>query len=182
MRLRPSVFQILCLAAIAGLTPALPSGAQQRSAPPAAAPAARQPSPAALLMARQIIEMKGATTTFDPVITGVIEYHRNLLMETNPNLSGAIRDVAAKMVAEMQSRRVELQQDLASAYAQHFTEQELRDALAFYKTPLGNKLITVEPQAMDAAMKRADEWSRKFAVEVVDKMRAEMKKRGHNLI
>jgi hypothetical protein len=82
----------------------------------------------------------------------------------------------------MEPRRVELRQTLARTYAQHFTEQELKDAIAFYRTPLGKKLVTEEPKAMEETMKSADAWSRKFAEEVVAKLRAELKKKGLNVI
>jgi hypothetical protein len=140
------------------------------------------PSAAAVQMAREIIALKGATTTFDPLIPGVIEFHRNVLIQTNPNLSRDIEQVAAKLLNDLQGRRVELQQQLATAYAEHFTEQELRDAIAFYRTPLGKKLVSEEPKAMEETMKAADTWSKKFADEVVAKLREEMKKRGLNVI
>jgi uncharacterized protein len=150
--------------------------------PGAASAQQTAPSPAALMMAREIIEMKGAMTTFDPLIRGVIEYHRNIMIQTNPNLAGEIEKVAAQMINDLQGRKVEMQQELAKTYAQHFTEQELRDALAFYHTPLGRKLLAQEPKAMEETMKAADTWSKKFADEVVAKMREEMRKRGHNVI
>jgi uncharacterized protein len=179
MKLRFSVPRLV-IAAAASVALVAAAAAQQK--PAQQQQQQRAPSPAALLMAQEIIAMKGATTTFDPLVVGVIEYHRNLLIQTNPNLTRPLQEVAAKLVQELQPRRIELQQDLARAYASHFTEQELRDALAFYKTPLGKKLVSEEPKAMEAAMKRADEWSRNFAEEVVQKMRSEMQKRGHNLI
>jgi len=49
-------------------------------------------------------------------------------------------------------------------------------------TPLGKKLISEEPKALEASMKAADDWSRRFAIEVDAKFRAEMQKRGHNLM
>lgn len=171
MNLRRS-FCKLGLAAIASVAIATLAGAQQKPAP----------SPAALLMAKELIDMKGATKTFDPVVTGVIAYHTDVMIQTNPNLATPLREVATKLSAELQSRRIELQQDLARVYAQHFTEQELRDALAFYRTPLGKKLIAEEPKAMEAAMQRAEEWSSTFAEEVIAKIRAEMTKRGFTLI
>jgi hypothetical protein len=140
------------------------------------------PSAQAIQMAKQIIELKGSTTAFDPVVNGVIEYHRNLLIQSNPNISQAIEQVAAKMMNDLQSRKLELQQQLARSYAENFTEQEMKDALAFYSTPLGKKLITTEPKAMEDAMKAADSWSRTFAEEVVVKMREELRKRGLNVI
>ena len=140
------------------------------------------PSAAAIQMAKEIIALKGATSTFDPLIPGVIEYHRNIMIQSNPNLSRDIEQVATKLISDQQGRRVELQQSLAISYAQHFTEQELREAIAFYRTPLGKKLVSEEPKAMEETMKAADIWSKKFADEVVAKLREEMRKRGHNVI
>src|SRR6476620_6432849 len=110
--------------------------------PGAASAQQTAPSPAALMMAREIIEMQGAMTTFDPLIRGVIEYLRTIMIQTNPNLASENEKVAGKLTADLQGRKVELQQELSKAYAEHFTEQELREALAFYRTPLGKKLIT----------------------------------------
>lgn len=140
------------------------------------------PTPAATQLAKEIIALKGATTTFDPLIAGVIEYHRNILIQTNPNLSREIEQVAAKLTVDLKNRRVELQEQLAQTYASHFSEQELRDAVAFYRTPLGQKLVSEEPKAMEETMQAADAWSKKFADEVVAKLREELKKRGHNVI
>ena len=166
--------RLLCAAGVLNVTFAGPLTAQQKPAPAS--------SPAALLMAKEIIDLKGAGTAFDPLVTGVIEYHRNLLIQTNPNLARQIEQVAQQLLTEMQPRKVELQQQLARTYAQHFTEPELKDAIAFYRTPLGKKLITEEPKAMEETMKAADTWSRKFAEEVVAKLRAELKKKGLNVI
>ena len=112
----------------------------------------------------------------------MIEYHKNFFMQTNPNLAKDLDAVAAKLAKEFEPRRAEMQQQLTQIYASHFTEQELKDALAFYKSPLGRKLIVEEPKALEEAMKAADDWSKKFAAEVDAKFRAEMKARGHNMI
>jgi hypothetical protein len=79
------------------------------------------------------------------------------------------------------ARRGEIHTEIARAYAAQFTEPELRQILAFYKTPLGKKLIDAEPKAIDGAAKRVDAWSAKFADEVMNQMRAELRKKGHPL-
>lgn len=142
----------------------------------------KAPSPVQLMMAKELIELKGAAKAFDPLLAGVIEYHKSFFLQNNPNLSQDLNAVAQKLVADLAPRKAEMQQEIARIYAEHFTEQELRDALAFYKTPLGQKLISEEPKVLDESMKAADDWSRKFAEEVVAKFRAEMKARGKNLM
>jgi hypothetical protein len=173
------------LSAVAVLAIALsgagPSGvalAQQQAAQPA------QPkiTPTAMLLAKELVDLKGAAAAYDPLVVGVIEYHKNFYLQNNPNLSKDLNEVAQKLAGDLAPRKVEMQQEITRIYASHFTEQELKDALAFYKSPLGQKIIAEEPKALEETLKAADDWSRKFAIEVDTKFRAEMQKRGKNLI
>lgn len=172
----------LGLAVLLGVAWTAAAGAQQRPAPPPVAQQTHAPTPAALLIAKEIIDLKGATTTFDPIIPGVVRFHKDLLIQTNPNISRDIEQVAAKILNEIQGRKTELQQMLARNYAMRFSEQELREVLAFYRSPLGKKLVKEEPLALEDAMKSVDDWSHKLADEVSAKLRAELKKRGLNVI
>lgn len=174
---------IHALCAAAALAIAMPTLAQAQQRPPAAAAApAGQPksSPTAMLLAKELIDLKGAASAYDPLVNGVIEYHKNFYLQTNPTLQRDLNQVAQKLADDLSPRKAEMQQELTRIYAAHFTEQELKDALAFYKTPLGKKLIAEEPKALEESMKAADDWSRQFATEVDAKFRAEMQKRGHN--
>jgi hypothetical protein len=162
--------RVLCAAAALSLTFAVSASAQSK------------PTPAALLLAKELIQLKGASAAYDPLVAGVIEYHKNLFMQTNPNLAKDLDVVAAKLLKEMEPRKVEMQQILTRIYATHFNEQELKEILAFYRSPIGKKLVAEEPKAMEESMKAADDWSKKFAEEVAAKFRSEMKARGHNMI
>ena len=71
--------------------------------------------------------------------------------------------------------------NVARAYASHFTEAELKEILAFYKSPVGKKVIEQEVKALEQSMGAAQQWAAKLSDEVVTKIRAEMKKKGHNL-
>ena len=51
-------------------------------------------------------------------------------------------------------------------YATRFTEQELKEMLAFYKSPLGKKLIAEEPAFVDRTMSAAQDWAIKLNEEV----------------
>jgi uncharacterized protein len=71
--------------------------------------------------------------------------------------------------------------ETARLYAVRFSEQELKDALAFYKSPVGRKLIAEEPGIAEQSLKWTSAWADKLSEEIVAKMRAEMKKRGHEI-
>ncbi len=143
--------------------------------------AQQAPSAAAIETAKEIIALKGGDSLFGAIIPGVIEQGKAMFEQQNPALGKDLSTVAAKLRTELGPRMAEVNVEVAKAYAGHFTEAELKDILAFYKSPLGRKMIAEEPKALQEAVVFAQEWSRKFSDEVVAKMRQEMKKMGHDL-
>jgi uncharacterized protein len=142
---------------------------------------AQQPSATALATAKELITAKGATAIFDPVVVGVIEQAKSVLLRTNPMLSKDLNEVANKLRGDYAPRSVEILNDTARIYATRFTEQELKDVLAFYKSPLGQKLLAEEPRILDEGMRNAQTWANKLSEEVIGRIRVEMKKRGHEI-
>ncbi len=145
-----------------------------------AAPA-QQVSPSSLAAARELIEAKGVMTMFDPLIPGVVETVKGTFLRTNTSLSKELNEVAGQLRNELASKRSEVLDEFAKAYAEHFSEQELRAILAFYRTPAGRKVISEEPKILDQGMGRVQAWADKLAEDVVVRFRVEMRKRGHNL-
>jgi hypothetical protein len=146
-------------------------------------PAARaqQPSAASIQLAKQVIAIKGATATFTPLIAGVVEQAKILFLQQNPGLAKDLNEAAAKIRADLQPRFSEISDEVVRLYATNFTEQELKDILAFYQSPAGKKMLTAEPNIIESSMAFAGNWANKLSEEVVPKMRDEMKKRGHAL-
>jgi uncharacterized protein len=142
---------------------------------------AQQPSATAMTTAREIIKTTGATMLFNPLIPGVIEQAKNLFLQQNPSLNKDLNEIAVKLRTDLAPRFDELVNEVAKLYATHFTEPELRDLLAFYKTPVGMKLITEQPKIGEEGLKFAQDWATNLSDQVIAKMRDELKKRGHAL-
>ena len=142
---------------------------------------AQQPSAATVALAREVIMTKGANVMTDPLVRGVIESVKNSFVPTNPNLTRELNDVAATLHKELDGKSSEVIDQMARAYATRFTEQELKDLLVFFKTPLGQKYIREEPNALEDGLKRAQQWADAFAETVMARMRSEMQKKGHPL-
>ena len=70
---------------------------------------------------------------------------------------------------------------MAQIYANEFTEQELKDLVTFYKSPLGQKLIASEPRAIQFSMSYMNPWAQNFSEVVNGAFRAEMRKRGKEI-
>lgn len=147
----------------------------------AANPPGAQPSPQAMALAKELILLKGGQQMFGAVVPGVIESTKDVFLPTNPNLSKPLGEVSAQLKSEFASKSDELMNEVAKVYATHFTEQELKEAVAFYKTALGKKLLAEEPVAIEAGFTRAKQWANDFSGQVMTRMRAEMKKKGYDL-
>jgi len=142
---------------------------------------AQNPTAGAVAAARELIQAKGGAAMFEPAVPGVVESTKNSFLPTNPNLSRELNDVAAQLRREYEAKKAELVYEVAIVYAKHFTEQELKDLVVFYRSPLGQKMLKEEPAALDESFKRAQDWTIEFVDVVMTRFRAEMKKRGHQL-
>jgi hypothetical protein len=142
---------------------------------------AQQPSATAMATAKELITVKGATSLYEPLVPGVIEQAKSVFLQGNPTLGKDLNEVAAKLRAEYASRSAEVVNDVAMLYASRFTEQELKDVLAFYKSPLGRKMMKEEPDILDQSMRNAQTWANRLSEEIFMKIRVEMKKRGHDI-
>ena len=142
---------------------------------------AQQPSINAILLAREIIVVKGGSSLYQPMITDVIDRAKGVLLQTNPMVGKDLNEVAVKLKSDSAPRVGELVNEAAKMYAARFTERELKDALAFYKSPLGQKIIVEEPAILDQSVAFTQTWVSKFSEQILAQMRTEMKKRGHDL-
>jgi hypothetical protein len=146
-----------------------------------AARAQQGPSPAALAAAKELVSLKGGAAMFDPLIPGVIESVKNQFIPTNPQLTKPLNDVAAVLHKEYAAKRAEMLDLVSQIYAKHFTEQELKDIVAFYRTPSGKKMIAQEPAAIKESLDAAQQWANDFSDVVLQRFRAERQKKGIKL-
>ena len=147
----------------------------------AGAAKAQQPSAAALASARELMDLKGVKSLVEPVVVGVIEQTKGTILQTNPGLTKDLDEVSAQLRNEYQPRVAEMTNEIVQLYAQRFSEQELKEAIGFYKSAAGKKMLAEEPRILDATYARLQQWAIRFQDEVMTRVRAEMKKRGHNL-
>jgi hypothetical protein len=164
-----AAFVTLALIAIA--KPALAQAPAQRPAP----------SPASILIAKQILEIKGVQQIYQPLVRGVIEKAKNQFMQTNFMYAKDLNEIAAKLERDYAPKVNEVVDASARIYASHFTEAELKELLTFYQSPVGRKAIVEEAKALDESLAYAGEFGDNFSGEVIARMREEMKKRGHDI-
>jgi hypothetical protein len=152
---------------------AVPAMAQQ-AAPPKA-------SPAAIAAAKEILTIKNAGAMYAGAVPGLVEKTKGALTQQNLNYQKDLNEVAPIVAQQLAGRQNEIGDGMAQIYAGEFTEQELKDLVTFYKSPLGKKLIEAEPRAIGLSMAFMNSWAQNFSETVMGAFRAEMRKRGKEI-
>jgi uncharacterized protein len=170
---------VLKIVPAACLAVALALGAGPAAAQRQAAPAA--PSPGSIAAAREILTLKHASAMYANAVPGMVEKVKATLIGQNLNYQKDLNELAPIVAKQLAGREQEIGDGMVGVYAGEFTEQELKDLVTFYKSPLGQKLITNEPKAIDLSMQVMNAWAQNFSEVVASAFRAEMKKRGKEM-
>ena len=170
-----SLSRILSAAGLAlGLAlTAAPVGAQ--------APAAKPASPAALAAAKEILVMKNVGVMYANAVPGLVDRTKGTLTQANINYQKDLNEVALIVAKNLAGREKEIGDGMAQIYTNEFSEQELKDLVTFYKSPLGTKLLATEPRAIQFSMSYMNQWAQQFAEVINAAFRTEMKKRGKEI-
>ena len=125
--------------------------------------------------------MKNASAMYANAIPNLVQQTKDTLLQSNLNYQKDLNEVAVIVAQKMAGREKEIGEGMASVYANEFTEQELKDLVTFYKSPLGQKLLTAEPRAIQLSMSYMNQWAQLFSETVNGEFRAEMRKRGKEI-
>jgi hypothetical protein len=153
----------------------LPAGAQT---PP---PPLKDASPAAIAAATELLTMKNASAMYAQAVPNVVAQTKDALLRENLMYQKDLNEVAVVVAQKLAGRQNEIGEGMAKIYANQFTEQELKDLVVFYKSPLGQKLLSTEPKAIQLSMAYMNKWGQVFAEAVNEQFRIEMKKRGKDI-
>jgi uncharacterized protein len=151
----------------------IPAAAQTAAPPP--------PTAAAIAAAKEILLMKNADAMFTSIVPNVVEKTKVALVQSNLNYQKDLGEVALIVAKNLAGRQSEIIGGMAQVYALQFTEQELKDTVTFYKTPLGQKVLAAEPKAIQATMSFVNQWAQQFSAVANEQFRAEMHKRGKDI-
>ncbi len=164
------ILSAACLALGLALT-GLPAGAQQP----------KPPSAAAIAAAKEILAMKKAGAMYATAVPNIVQQTKDQLLQSNLNYQKDLNEVAVIVAQKLAGREKEIGEGMATIYANAFTEQELKDLVTFYKSPLGQKLLAAEPGAIQSSMTYMNQWAQQFSEAVNGEFRAEMRKRGKQI-
>ena len=171
-----SVVRIMSVAGLVfGLALAgLPASAQQ-------APPLKPASPGAIAAAKEILTLKNASAMYAAAVPNIVHQTKDSLLQANLNYQKDLNEVEVIVAQTLAGKEKEIGDGMAQIYASEFSEQELKDLVTFYKSALGQKLLSAEPRAIQFSMSFMNQWAQTFAETTNAQFRAEMRKRGKQI-
>jgi hypothetical protein len=119
-------------------------------------------APQRVALAKQVMELSGATKLYD-------NYDKNLdtmlvqLRQSMPNLDDATAaDIKKMAVEEFNASKPEMIEGTATIYARHFSERDLKALVAFYKSDAGQHFTTELPAVMTESMQLMAPFNKRF--------------------
>ena len=162
----------LAAASLALLLAAGPVFAQQAAAP--------QPSAAQLSLAREVAIGTGMTRSFDAMAEPLLGQLQQMNV-TRPEIQQDLNQVVEILRPEVELQKQQMVNTASRIFAERFTEAELKDIVAFYKSPTGQKFVEQQPLVLDDIVRELSTWTQNVSEYIMVRARAEMAKKGHQL-
>jgi hypothetical protein len=164
-----------------GARPPQPAPAPAPTAPTVpTAPAQPEPTAGHLALAREVITLTGGLSTVDALIPAFSEEIKRQAV-TRPELTKDLNEVLTSLEPEMELQRQRGLNTVSRTYTKWLSEPEMREVIAFFKTPAGAKYIKVQPDLVDDVVNELQLWSQEASEYAMVRVRAEMGKRGHQM-
>ena len=157
--------------------PAVGVGAVQANTP-AIAPA---PTPEHLAKARQLILATGISRSFQIIIPEFMDQIGNTLTQARPELVHDMSAVLDGLRPEFDKQSDEMVDLSAHIYANLLSEKDIDSILSFFDSEAGKRYVGAQPLFLNQLVSGMQAWQQKIAVNMMARVRQEMKKKGHDL-
>jgi len=148
---------------------------------PAAAQPAAAPTPDALAAARELVQVARAADQLKLILPSIIQALKPAVVQGRPEVERDFDAFAPALLDNMSARLPEFADEIVLIYARNFTPGEMREMTAFYRTPVGQKLLEKLPTVTQESMRAGQAWGQRIGAEVQNRMIEELRKRGHNI-
>jgi uncharacterized protein len=176
---------VFCLAFLAAPVVAASGSRAQQAAPNTrpgqAGPAPTTPSPSHLAAARALVIACGMSRSFSIIIPQFMHQIGSSLTQTRPELTHDLNAVLAGLKPEFDKQADEMVDIAAQIYVKQMSEQDLKAAVAFFESPAGKKYVETQPAFLTEVVTAMQGWQGKISTDMMSRVRAEMKKKGHEL-
>lgn len=146
-----------------------------------AAPSGRadQLDPVAVAKAKEMLAVSRQLQTLDAILVPISQSMEGLLERANPGREKDVREFMLKYyLPEVHKRLPEIGDLMAEVWVRYFTAAELDQLIAFYKSDIGQKVVSLQPRLFQDGMQLGTDWGERIGREALLKMEPELKNRG----
>lgn len=142
---------------------------------------AQEVPPEELAMARKYIDLTDRGAVFETTVVEVgIDTMRQIVTQ-NPEISEQTNTVIGEVIKEYNGRKGDLLDQFARVYAIYFTMEELTAIVAFYESPVGQKLAQANADLNTDIRRVLQVYTNNLRTEFFAKVRAGLRAQGVEL-
>ena len=144
-------------------------------------PFAQEPSPDALAMARELVIAAKMSEQIKLMLPTIMEQLKPLIVRGYPQAERDYDLLTPTMLTATNAHLDAYTDKVAGVYARHFTAEELRNIVNFYRTSTGQKFVQKQPEILQEIFGVAQTFGQAIAADAQRLMTEELRKRGHKL-
>jgi len=145
-----------------------------------AAPA-QTPSPDAMKAARGLVTTMKLTDQYKAILPGILLSLKPALVQDRPEIERDYDAMMPMITEAFTPYYAAMVDDIAAVYARNFTPGELREMEAFYRQPVGQKLLEKTQAVTQQTMQVGQDASRKAAEDLRARLTEALRQKGHKL-
>ena len=150
--------------------------------PPAqTGPGSTAPSPSHLAAAKAVVVACGMSRSFGMIIPQFMDQIAQSLTQTRPEIRQDLNAVLTQLKPEFERQADEMVNIAAQIYAKQMSEPDLKAVDAFFESPAGKKYVEIQPAFLTEVVTAMQGWQGKISADMMTRVRAEMKKKGHEI-
>jgi uncharacterized protein len=138
-------------------------------------------APEHLDLARKYVELTDKSGVYEvALVETAVETMRTILSQ-NPEILDPVNTAIEKTLTAYKGNKGQLMDQFARVYALTFTMDELKEIVAFYESPVGNKLVTANASINPTLQDVMNVFQINLKQEFYAKVRAELKAAGYDV-
>lgn len=138
-------------------------------------------APEHLALARKYVDLTDKSSIYEVALVETAVETMKTIVAQNPEIVQPVDDAITKTLEFYKGKKGDLLDQFARVYALNFTVDELKEIVAFYESPVGNKLATANATLNQSLQDVMKVFQINLKQEFFAKVRAELKAAGYNL-
>ena len=131
---------------------------------------------------KHLMEITGSANIAKQFASASSKQIFNTLRASRPDIPERALAVLDRELVELFSENISvsggLMDQVIPIYDKYFTDQEIRELLAFYETPVGRKAVLVLPKVVDESMMAGRRWGQSLAPEIETRVLTALRREG----